>query len=147
MTNAYHIEFSRLNTLENQETTYHNHTPFNINLQNHIATTPGHTEVPNNIATTSSYAKPNWGDIKRKLKELLKFEYCNAIRKNSLLLLLYNLLYLDFDDACHKNYSNQIEQSLLVLIILIQDTRKSNYVGELIHLIACLNKIWGPKIK
>lgn len=141
MTNAYHIEFSGLNTLENQETTHRNHTPLDINLQNHIATTPSHAEVPNNIATTSSCAKPNWEDIKRKLKELLKFEYCNAICKNSLLLLSYNLLYLDFDDACHKNYSNQIEQCLQVLVILIQDTRKSNYASELIHLIVCLNKI------
>ena len=110
-------------------------------MQNNIATIPGCAEAQNNTIVTPSCAEPNWADIERKLKESLKFEYQNAIYENLLLLLSYILLYLDFDDACHKSYSGQIEQCLQVLALLIQDTRKFNYVSKLIHLVACLKKI------
>ena len=103
--------------------------------------------MENNTTATPNCEEANWANIERKFKESLKFEYRDVICENSLLLLSYGFLYLDFDDACHKGYSSQIEQCLQVLAILIQDTKTSNYAGELIHLIACLKKIWGPKMR
>ena len=58
-----------------------------------------------------------------------------------MLLLSYRILYLNFDDACHKDYSRGIEQYLQVQVILIQGTRKPNYMGKLILLVICLKKI------
>lgn len=57
--------------------------------------------------------------MKRKLKELLKFEYRDVIQKNLFLLFLFALLYFDFDDACYEDYSSQIEQCLQILAIFI----------------------------
>ena len=113
------MELSGSNALKNPETANDNHALLDINAQNNIALTPGCAEVQNNTTRTASCAKLNWANIERKLKESLKFEYWDTICENSLLLLLYGLLYLDFDDACHKNYSSQIEQCLQVLAILI----------------------------
>ena len=127
--------------MENQETAYGNHALLDINMKNNTAVALGCAEVQNNTTAISNRAEPNRADIKRELKESLKFEYQNVIRENSLLLRPYGFLYLDFDDVCHKGYSNQIEQCLQVLAILIQDTRKSNYAGKLIHLVACLKNI------
>ena len=107
--NTHNIELSRSNTLENQEIIYGNHAPLNINAQNNTTATPGCVEAQNNTIGTPSRAEPNWTDIGCKLKESLKFRYRHAIYKNSLLLLSYAFLYLDFDDACHKGYSSQIE--------------------------------------
>ena len=147
MTNAHNIELFRPNVLENQETAHGNHVLLDINAQNNIAATPGRAEAQNNITAIPSCEEPNRANIECELKESLKFEYWDVIRENSLLLVSYGLLYLDFDDACHKGYSGQIEQCFQVLAILIQGIRKSNYAGELIHLVACLKKIWGLEMR
>ena len=74
-------------------------------MQNNTVAIIGYAKAQNNITATPNCAKPNWVDIEHKLKELLKFEYQDAICENLLLLLSYSLLYLDFDNACHKDYS------------------------------------------
>ena len=101
MTNAHNIELSRPNALENQETVHGNHAQLDINAQNNTVATPGRAEAQDNTTATPSCAEPNWADIEHELKESLKFEYRDAIHENSLLLLSYGLLYLDFDDACY----------------------------------------------
>lgn len=78
-------------------------------MQNNIAETSDCTKVQNNIITISSRIKPNQANIECKLKESLKFKYWDLICKNSLVLLLYSLLYLDFDDAYYKDYNGEIE--------------------------------------
>ena len=81
-------------------------------MQNNTRAILGCAEAHNNTKAIQSCKKPNWIDIKCKLKESLKFKYWDAIRENSLLFFLYGLLYLAFNNVCHKDYNGQIKQCL-----------------------------------
>lgn len=61
---------------------YDNHALLNTNAQNNPAATPGWSNAQINITATLSCVELNWADIKRKLKESLKFKYQDVICEN-----------------------------------------------------------------
>lgn len=62
--------------------------------------------MQNNTAAIPSFSQLNQIDIKCKLKNTLKLKYYDIIRNNLPLLFLYSLLYLDFNNASYKDYSD-----------------------------------------
>lgn len=105
MTNTLNIKFFGPNIQKNKKIAYDNYVLLDINMQNIIIVISGCAETYMNLTPILSHIEPNWINIKCKLKYLPKFEYQDAIYENLLLLLLYGLLYLDFDNICYKDYS------------------------------------------
>lgn len=71
----------------------------------------------------------------------------DVIRENAMQLLNLGLLYLDFVNACRNGYSGRVEKCIQCFAGIFQGSRAKNYAGELLHLAACLKKVWKPDFK
>jgi len=61
-----------------------------------------------------------------------------------MLFLQHGLIYRDFTNAMRYGDSGRIKNCLTFFMLWFQGSQFSNYAGELLHLIACLNHVW-PK--
>lgn len=65
----------------------------------------------------------------------------DVVRNNVLWLLNYSLLYLDFNDICHKDYSSRVEKCIVHLVLIYQDFHQTRYSMKLIHIVAYMKWI------
>lgn len=91
--------------------------------------------------------EPKWNAIEKELLLDFSRKHRNVVRENALLLLSSGLLYLDFVDACRKGYSGRVEKCIACLAIIYQDSNAKNYSTELLHLVACLKKLWKQDLR
>ena len=64
-----------------------------------------------------------------------------------LLLLNYGLLYLDFNNACCKGYSSRLITYIACMIVIYQGLHETKYSMELLHMVACMKRIWKDDLK
>lgn len=57
------------------------------------------------------------------------------------------LVYREYEDAIRAGDTGRIEKVIRYWALLYQGTNLSNYPQEMIHLVACLLKIWGEDIR
>lgn len=62
-------------------------------------------------------------------------------------MLSYGLLYLDFAEARQNRYSDRVEKRIACFAIIYQGTHHSNYSTEMLHMVACLEKLWKKDVK
>ncbi len=91
--------------------------------------------------------EPNWVKVEKDL--LLEINPTNQdiVQENVLLLLNYSLLYLDFNNACRKDYSSRVEKCVVYLVVIYQGSYQSRYSMELIHMVAYMKRIWKDDLK
>ena len=68
--------------------------------------------------------------------------------REAAVLLTRDLLFIrDYEDAVKSGDSGRLEKVVEIWSVEYQPTKKSNYQRELIHLVACLKKIWTPVMR
>ncbi len=85
--------------------------------------------------------EPNWVKIEKDLLSEISVANRDIIRENALLLLNYGLLYLDFHNACRKDYSGRLEKCIAYMAMIYQGSHQTNYSMELIHMVVCMKRI------
>ena len=91
--------------------------------------------------------EPNWVKIEKDLLSEFSIANRDIARENALLLLNYGLLYLDFNDACCKGYSGRLEKCIACMAVIYQGSHQIKYSMELIHMVACMKRIWKDDLK
>lgn len=91
--------------------------------------------------------EPNWVKIEKDLLSEISPTNRDVVRENALLLLNYGLLYLDFNDACCKGYSGRVEKCIACLAVIYQGSHQTKYSMKLIHMVACMKRIWKDDLK
>ena len=89
----------------------------------------------------------NWVKIEKDLLSEISPTNRDVVRENALLLLNYGLLYLDFNDACRKGYSGRVEKCIACLAVIYQGSHQTKYSMKLIHMVACMKRIWKDDLK
>ena len=97
--------------------------------------------------TTTWLKPPNWKKEQTDRVEKALTERRDIVNKNALIMLNTGLLYLDFADACREGYSARVKKCIKCFAVLFQDSYAKNYAGEILHLTACLRKLWKPEFK
>ena len=64
-----------------------------------------------------------------------------------MLLLNYGLLYLDFNDACRKDYSGLVEKCIAYLAMIYQVFYQTKYIMELVYMVVYMKQIWKNNLK
>lgn len=90
----------------------------------------------------SPLPEPEWDVLEVKLSNDLTSRSRNIQRQNALVIVSCGLLYLNFWDACRKEYSGRIEKCIECFAVLFQDTSYITYGSKIIHLVACLKHLW-----
>lgn len=85
--------------------------------------------------------------MEKQLVSDFSWKHRNVVRENALLLLSYKLLYLDFVNACQKDYSGQVKKCIAYLAVIYQDSNYKNYGAELLHMVAYLKKLWKRDLR
>ncbi|RPA71413.1 hypothetical protein BJ508DRAFT_336047 [Ascobolus immersus RN42] len=67
--------------------------------------------------------------------------------ENNFLFLKDALVYREYEDAVHCGDTGRIEKVLRYWTVMYQGTKLANYPKEMIHLVACLLKIWGADLR
>ncbi len=91
--------------------------------------------------------EPNWVKIEKDLLSEISIANRDIVREKTLLLLNYDLLYLDFNDACRKSYSSWLEKCIACMAVIYQGSHQTNYSMELIHMVVCMKRIWNDDLK
>ncbi len=91
--------------------------------------------------------EPNWVKVEKDLLSEISPTNRDIVRENALLLLNYGLLYLDFNDACRKGNSDRVEKCIACLAVIYQVSHQYRYSIELIHMVACMKRIWKDDLK
>ncbi len=89
----------------------------------------------------------NWVKIEKDLLSEFSIANQDIARKNALLLLNYGLLYLDFNNAYRKGYSSWLEKCIVCMAVIYQGSHQTKYSMELIHMVACMKRIWKDDLK
>ena len=97
--------------------------------------------------TTTGLTLRNWKKKQANRVEKALAKRRDIIYKNALILLNIGLLYLDFADACREEYSARIEKCIRCFAVVFLGSYAKNYAGEMLHLTACLKKLWNPEFK
>ena len=97
--------------------------------------------------TTTYMGRRDWKKEQTRRVEKAYAQRRDVIHENALVLLNLELLYLDFADACRGGYSARVEKCVRCFAVVFQGSSAKNYVGETLHLVACLKKLWKPEFK
>ena len=97
--------------------------------------------------TTTRLRRRNWEKEETDKVKTTFAQRRDVIYENALILLNTGLLYLDFADACRGGYSARVEKCIQCFAVLFQGSYAKNYAGEMLHLAACLKKLWNPEFK
>lgn len=71
----------------------------------------------------------------------------DVVYENGLLFLQHGLVYRNFGDAMRHGDCGRIKYCLTYFMLWFQGSQFTNYAGELLHLIACLDHIWSPSFR
>jgi hypothetical protein len=81
------------------------------------------------------------------IDELRTSDERDVVYENAILFLQHGLIYRDFCNAMRYGDSGRIKNCITFFMLWFQGSRFSNYAGELLHLVACLNHIWNPDMR
>lgn len=85
--------------------------------------------------------QPYWSAIRKTLLVETALQNRDIIRENALLLFSYDLLYLDFVDACQKGYFGYVEKCISCFTMIYQSPNNTRYGTKLIHMVAYYKKM------
>lgn len=71
----------------------------------------------------------------------------DLIFENNVLFLRDALVYREYEDAVSSGDTGRIERVLKYWTVMYQGTQLANYPQEMIHLMACLLKVWGEDLR
>jgi hypothetical protein len=82
-----------------------------------------------------------------EMRQPIPIEERDITWENANLFLRDMLVFREYEDAVKAGDTGRIEHVIYYWGVIFQGTKLSNYPNEMVHLVGCLRKIWGPELK
>lgn len=71
----------------------------------------------------------------------------DIVRENAVLFLQHGLMYRDFCDSMRCGDTGRVKHCLSFFMTWFQGSTLKNYAAETLHMVACLDCLWSPKLR